>query len=358
MKINKTILVGILFILIGCIIFISDILNPIIRPLTHIFLMGSSKGKDILFFLIIGLFIIISQVFKDKKIDSNKYLKISIILGIILLISGILVEIVFRYGLGIGLNTTFMSVKNGISSTSIIHTHLLKSIFGNLIASVLGPVSGDINTGISLYSYVPAFANIIMILFPILFITLALSIRNRYLPPTILISFFGTCLLIGALDGGLFSTPAMAGICGLFVLFWNEYYFNFYVGVLFKNKKLMSAECKPDYYTKRDNKYKFILNRIFPYIIIFIFIALRISISILGAQPEYYTLEVTNPVDEIEMTGIDVENITINNNTITYIINPHYNEMDLLNRIKVQLNNSCEYYTLSWNIMTYFNKPQ
>ena len=150
----------------------------------------------------------------------------------------------------------------------------------------------------------------------------------------------------------------MAGICGLFVLFWNEYYFNFYAGVLFKNKKLMSAECKPDYYTKRDNKYKFILNRIFPYIIIFIFIALRISISILGAQPEYYTLEVTNPIDNIEMTGIDVENITINNNTTTYIINPHYNEMDLLNRIKVQLNNSCEYYTLSWNMMTYFNKPQ
>lgn len=357
MKINKTILVGILFILIGCILFVTDILNPIIRPLTHIFLMGSSRGKDILFFITIGLFLIISQVFRDKKINSNKYLKISIVLGVILLISGIIVEIIFRYQLGIALNTTFMSVQNGISSTSIIHTHLLKAIFGNLITTILGPVSGDINTGISLYPYVPAFANVVMILFPILFITLALGIRNRHLPTTILISFFGTCLLIGALDGGLFSTPAMAGICGLFVLYRNEYYFNHYIGVLFKNEELISAKGKPAYAACK-NRNKFLLNRVLPYIVIFVFIGLRISISILGAQPDYYTLEVTNPVDNIEMNGIDVENITINNNTTTYIISSHYNEMDLLDKVKVKLNNSCEYYTLSWNIMTYFNKAQ
>ena len=47
MKLNKTILFGFLFIALGGFVFISDILNPIIRPITYTFLMGSSKGKDI-----------------------------------------------------------------------------------------------------------------------------------------------------------------------------------------------------------------------------------------------------------------------------------------------------------------------
>ena len=50
MKVNKTILVGIIFILLAGVIFLTDVLNPIIRPVTYLFLMGSSKGKDVIFF--------------------------------------------------------------------------------------------------------------------------------------------------------------------------------------------------------------------------------------------------------------------------------------------------------------------
>ena len=87
MKVNKTILVGILFIVLGCIIFLTDILNPIIRPVTYYFLMGSSKGKDIIFFGLLGLFLILSQLIK-KDINTTRYLKISIGLGAVLLILG------------------------------------------------------------------------------------------------------------------------------------------------------------------------------------------------------------------------------------------------------------------------------
>jgi len=54
-----------------------------------------------------------------------------------------------------------------------------------------------------------------------------------------------------------------------------------------------------------------------------------------------------------------MENVTtfgsIQNSTnkITYYIEPNYNEMQLLNDLKVPLNNSCEYYTVSWNIYSY-----
>ena len=89
MKVNKTILVGILFIIIAGVLFISNILNPIIHPITHLFLMGSSKGKDILFFGLMGVFLISTQLFKGLDIDADKYLKITIILGSITLILGI-----------------------------------------------------------------------------------------------------------------------------------------------------------------------------------------------------------------------------------------------------------------------------
>ena len=40
-------------------------------------------------------------------------------------------------------------------------------------------------------------------------------------------------------------------------------------------------------------------------------------------------------------------------NKTTYHFDPSYNEMELINDLKVPLNNSCEYYTVSWNIFSY-----
>ena len=76
MKRNNIILAGFIFILFAGVLFITDIFNPIIRPITRVFLMGSSKGKDILFFGLFGVFLILSQTFtlKNKDIDSNRYL--------------------------------------------------------------------------------------------------------------------------------------------------------------------------------------------------------------------------------------------------------------------------------------------
>ena len=199
MKRNNIILAGFIFILFAGVLFITDIFNPIVRPLTRIFLMGSSKGKDILFFGLFGLFLILSQTFtlKNKDIDSDRYLKIAICVGSLLLISGILVEVLFRQSLGIPLNVTFMSESSQAASTSILHTHLLKSIFGEVITSLIGPfISSGINTGVGLYTYVPNIAKIVIILFPILFILEILANQKRLAPTTILLSFFSTLSLI------------------------------------------------------------------------------------------------------------------------------------------------------------------
>lgn len=355
MKINKTILVGILFIIIAGVLFITDFLNPIIHPITHLFLMGSSKGKDIIFFGLMGVFLISTQLFKDLKIDSDKFLKITLILGSITLIAGILLEVLFRYQLGIGLNTIFMTTQKTISSTSILHTHILKSIFGELLSNIMGPyIQSEINTGAGLYPYIPEVAKIVIILLPILFITILLALRNRRFVQALILSFSGTCLLIGALDGGLFSTPAIIGICGVFFIKNNGYCAEMFIyKILGKRKKRNNCEKIPPH----DNKIDLIvvlIKQYAPFIAAALIILLRLSVSFLGTNPEYYEVEVFNPEDNLQLEGFPIENVTFSENKTVYIINSNYNEMELLNKLKIPLNNSCDYFTLTWNTFSYF----
>ena len=169
MKLNKTFIIGLIFILFAGLIFITDIFNPVIRPITYTFLMGSSKGKDIMFFGLLGVFMILPQLVK-REFDPTKYLKISIVIGSALLILGIVLEVIFRLQMGIKLNTIFCAMSNTMSSTSILHTHLLKSILGALLTQIIGPfIQSDINTGVSLYAYLPSFGFLVILLIPILF---------------------------------------------------------------------------------------------------------------------------------------------------------------------------------------------
>ena len=351
MKINKTIIIGFLFILLAGVIFVTDILNPIIRPITYLFLMGSSKGKDIMFFGLLGLFLILSQAIK-RDIDITKYLKISIVIGSLLLILGIVLEIVFRLQMGIKLNTVFCSMSNTMSSTSILHTHLLKSILGAVLTQIIGPIiQSDINTGVGLYSYVPTIGFLVILLIPILFITLVLANQKRVWFTNFLVAFFSSCLLIGAIDGGMWGTPALVGILGLYLVYRNGYYLNYIVGNLLKDKRLLyKNECiQPSYRNKGLSEVRYIFNRFLPYFIVIFIILLRFTIAFAGAEPDYYTVNIENISDNVDFGDIPIEKIS----NSTYHVDSSYNEMELINDLKVPLNNSCEYYTVSWNAYSY-----
>ncbi len=351
MKINKTILFGFLLILLAGIVFVSDILNPIIRPITYLFLMGSSKGKDIMFFGLVGLFLILSQLI-DKEIDVTKYLKTSIILGVVLLVLGIILEIVFRLQMGIKLNTVFCAMSNTMSSTSILHTHLLKSILGAALTQIIGPfIQSDINTGVGLYSYVPSIGFLVILLIPILFIALVLAIQKRPWFTTLLIAFFSSCLLIGAIDGGMWGTPALVGILGLYLVYRNGYYLNYIIGTVFKDEKMLreNESIQPSYRNSGLSEIRYLFNRFLPYIIVIVIVALRFTIALAGAEPDYYTVEIANISDNVDFGDIPIEKIADE----TYRVDSSYNEMELINDLKVPLNNSCDYYTVSWNAYSY-----
>ena len=351
MKFNKTILIGLIFILIAGVIFATDILNPIIRPVTYLFLMGSSKGKDIMFFGLLGLFMIMSQVI-ERDIDTTKYLKISIVLGSLLLVLGILLEIVFRLQTGIALNTVFCSMSGTMSSTSILHTHLLKSILGAVLMQIIGPfIQSDINTGVGLYSYVPSLGFLVILLIPLLFATLVLAIQKRPWFTNLLLAFFSSCLIIGAIDGGLFGTPAYVGILGLYLVYRNGYYLNYIIGRVFGDERLLedNESIQPPYRNVGLSEIRYLFNRFLPYFIVIVMIALRITIAVAGAEPDYYTVEIADIADDVDFGDIAIEKISNG----TYHVDSSYNEMKLINDLKVPLNNSCRYYTVSWNGYSY-----
>ncbi|WP_298501769.1 hypothetical protein [uncultured Methanobrevibacter sp.] len=359
MKLNKTILIGILFILFAGVIFITDALTPIIRPITYLFLMGSSKGKDIIFFGLLGLFLILSQVI-EKDIDTTKYLKISIVIGFVTLVLGIFLEVLFRLQMGIKLNTIFASMTSTMSTTSILHTHLLKSILGEVLTQIIGPFIGSgINTGVGLYQYLPSFSFLVILLIPILVMTIVLASQKRPWCINLLLAFFSSCLIIGIIDGGMFATPSYVGLFGLYLIYRNGYYINYIVGKVLKDEKLLTENKKnpPVYKNRNFSKTRLIFNRCLIYFVVILFVLLRFTVAFAGAEPDYYTVEVANPTQDIDLANINVESISHENQTglnkTVYKIDSSYNEMQLLNDLKTPLNNSCEYYTVSWNIYSY-----
>ena len=359
MKVNKTILVGIIFILLAGVIFLTDVLNPIIRPVTYLFLMGSSKGKDVIFFGLLGLLLILSQAIK-KDFDNTRFLKISLILGSVLLILGIFLEVMFRLQMGIGLNTVFCSMTNGMSSTSILHTHLLKSILGALLSNLMESfIQSGINTGVGLYAYLPGYAFLVVLIIPILFATIVLSMQNCPWPSNFLTAFVSSCLFIGILDGGMFATPAYFGILGLYFVYLDGYHLNYYIGFHLKDEKMLESDksIAPPPFKQSFKDYGYMIKQLLILSAVVAMIYLRFTIAFAGAEPDYYTVDVVNPTHEIDLGNISTEIISQEHDTdlnkITYHIDPSYNEMQLINDLKFPLNNSCEYYTVSWNIYSY-----
>lgn len=352
MKINKIILGGIILILFSGLLFVTDIFTPYIRPITYIFLMGSSKGKDILFFALFGIFLILSQMIKIRNFNSaNKYLKIAIYLFGILYAITFLLEIYVRQVLNVGIFTIFVAVQPDFATTSILHTHLLKSILGEGITLMLGSLIGSgINTASTLYSYIQPFAAFLIALIIALVILLTLSLSRRTCPSNIILSFSATIALIGLLDGGFFSVPSIIGFVLLMVVYETGYDLDYYIAQHYNNNKVteLLKKHKPEY--KIDKlEVKITLRKLYPYIIGAIIVFLRLSLGFVGSTTEYYEVDIMNPDNNVTLDEYPVEKVVEHGNRTIYYITPAENEHDLTMNLSDTLNHSCDYYTVSWN---------
>ena len=377
-RINKYVPFGIILIVLGVSLYFLSGIDQFIRPFTQPILMGSSKGKDILFFVLFGITIILSSIGDDERVwnsfrnlsvveklkDRDFYLKLSLFLFLFAAIAGLAVELYLRSTLGIDWNTILVILNPSLTSTSFLHSHLYKSIFGMILGIFLSHIPSGIHTGSSLGPYTPNIISLLFILIPLTYITMVLSNQRRKVISRVFLAFTSTLGIIGLIDGGLFGTPAVGGIYGILILMYNEEILDGISDFITKKesrdgiKKALQEELtviKSVLSLRiRENKeaVKKYLKIALPHIALILIIALRFSIAFYGACPDSYELTVSNGHD-LDLDGYNVLDIKEDGNRTVAHLSNEYNEMELLNDLAIDLDGKCDWYGLSWNIYSY-----
>ena len=319
-------------IIIGVLTIFIRSLDTIMLQITYPFLMGSSEGKSIIFFFLMGSILIINQLmkyskfFENSKISSkngNYYLKLVIILALTTYIIGLLFEIWIRSKFGVSILTTFVSTSPNISTSSIIHSHIFKSMLGILISDTGIYVPLNIHTGISLAQYVPKFALIIFAVFPIVYILGLFSIKNRTDSQKIVLAFALSTTLIGMVDGGLFSSPSIIGLFGLLIIY------------SIKNPFSLSNLIKPSTF-------------------IIVLLMIRVLLGLMGSNPHIYEVTTFGIKGNVDLQGYNILNEkTINGKTIIDV-SSDTNELTFLNQTFNRFKVNYPIYFVSWNIYSFF----
>ena len=367
-KINKYIPFGIILIIFGTLLFFLSGIDQFIRPFTQPILMGSSKGKDILFFVVFGITIILSTIGDNDRIynyfmnlnipkilkDNDFYLKLSLALFLFTAIMGLVVEVYLRSTLGLDWNTILVIMNPSMTSTSILHSHLYKAIFGIILGGILTYIPAGIHTGSSLSAYTPSLIYVLFILIPIIYIAMVMSLQRRKWLSRILLAFTSTLGIIGIMDGGLFGTPAVGGIYGMLIILFNGNILDGFSDLLSRRdeRDIVKSEISDKVSKNKESKIR-LFRKFLPHIALILIIVLRFSIAFYGACPDSYEVNIYNTHDIDALNQYDTLNLTEHQNKTTVYLSNEYNEMELLNNLAVSLDGKCDWYSLSWNIYSY-----
>jgi hypothetical protein len=325
-------------ILFAAVLAVTNFLDKIILDITYPFLEGSSQGKSIILFSVMGSLLLLYPLFNLEgiigkrissinnllKYDGKKYLKFTIITIFFTYIFGLLIEVLIRIKLGVPILTTFIAYNsNSYSSSAVAHSHVFKSVLGFIIQSLGIHINTGVNAGVPLIPYTIPLALIVLVTWPLIYIAGIISVsnqeRNLY---KIILAFVLTLSLIGILDGGLFSTPAIIGLAGL-------------LGIYFI-KNPFSAR-----------------NLLKPSVIIIFLIILRFSLGLLGTNTEVHEITIINPADNIDLQGYDVLNVQKEQNKTIITVPGNINDKVLLTELTKSLKGKCSGFFLSWNILSY-----
>lgn len=374
MKIDKYYLCGLILIVIACSLYFTSFLDMIVRPFFQIILMGSSKGKDVLFFGIFGLFLILSRFFEKHKLNilnksNDFYLKFTLALLIIIGLIGIITEIYIRLRLNFPINSTFVVVDPSMTSTSIMHSHVFKSVFGSIVSVIIPHIPASIHLGNSLEPYIPNVVKCSFILMVILFITMVKSCENRPTLTRFLTIFFFSCGIIGIMDGGIFSTPGVGGVYGGLVILFNGFFIDKLSLVISNYHKKNIKEDNPEtikpikaesnenhsktFKTFNNFNNKQLFKIALPHLILILIIILRFSLIFTMAQTGYYEVNIINPDDSINLDDYGVISVEEENNRTVYHLSSNHNEMILLNSLANRLDSKCDGFSITWNAYSY-----
>lgn len=333
MLINRLGIIGILLILVGLILLLTDFLDQSFTLLWPL-VMGSSEGKAILLFLIMGSILLWNNLIycipylhkfrflNTDLVSSRNYLKITLILVLLTYILGIIIELWIRYVYNVTPFTTLVVFDPGVSTTSMMHSHIFKAVISSS-TNLLGiKVPAHINTANALVNYVPFPAWIIFLTLPLSYITGTLALDKRMYHYRIILSFSLAMTLIGMIDGGIFSNPAVIGLAGL-------------LGIFFIEKPF-----KPR-------------NLFIPAIIILLLIISGISLDIVGSSTNYHEITMINLNETPDLSNLTLKESYIINNRTIYVIETREPDKIFLKQLFNIFEGKSSGFFITWNFFTY-----
>jgi hypothetical protein len=321
-----------MLILIGVLIYEVDILYSFTTSLFYPLLLGSSEGKAVLLLIFMGSMLVLNMCITSDKIgnrfasmdisDSRRYLKYALIIILFTYVMGILMEIWLRLYFGVSIFTVFVSLNPDVSSTSIIHSHIFKSALASLLSTIGAILPSNIHTGDSLFRYISPLAYIILFTMPLAYITSLISIDKRMDHYKVIIAFAASLSLIGMLDGGLFSNPAIIGFAGL-------------IGMYFIEKPFSMK------------------NLIKPTIIVLVLILAGLSCEIAGSNYDYHQVTLVNQIEPIDWSAYNISTTNYQNNTIIKLKSTQ-NDREILINLFNTIKGKADGFFITWNFYSYF----
>lgn len=289
-----------------------------------------------MFFCLMGSMLIISPLFSQKsylnqkirtfklfeKWEKNDFLKMVIIIVLFIYIIGIILEIYLRMNAGVSLFTTFVSLNPSPSTSSILHSHMFKGAISPFLNSFIS-TNSSIHTGGSLSSYIPFAGWIILLAIPVVYLGGMFSLGDRREYHKLIVLFALTTSIIGMIDGGLLSTPALVGLSGLLGMSALKMPFSF--------KNLIS-----------------------PTIIIAFLIILRVILGLFASVPDYYEVTIIDAPEDLELLDYNILSSQVVNDKTIITVDSNYNEIHLINDLASSLEGKSEVFFISWNFYSFF----
>ena len=262
------------------------------------------------------------RLYKDKN-QHLKYLKIAIILLIISALIGLFIEAYIRYSFEVSFFTILTSMNQSTSTTSPMHSHAFKSVLG-VLANYFVP--SHVNTGSSILQFVMPYALVIVIIWPIIYISGILGLSDMK-DLHRLIAILALCIaLIGLIDGGLFSQPFLLGF-GLLLI------------VYFTNGKI---------------RIKYFIN---PLVIMGFILLLGMLIEVGGSDTTDHTLTVINQSEDVDMSEFNVTNIEVDGEKTIYTLNCTTPDKTLIKQVFAKFKDKSDLTFMSWNFYSYLDNP-
>lgn len=333
MRVNKLCLTGILLVILGFVFLKTNFMSRTVTTVLWPVLEGSSEGKTVILLVTMGSLLILSsfstsniwinrKFFSEEWANGRRYLLISILTIFFTCIVGLLTEVWIRIKFGVSLFTIFISMDPVPSTTSLMHSHVFKSVIGYAVSLFGKTAPHSINTGVSLIPYTSPFAFLVVFTLPLVYITGLLAMNGMRDLYKVVTSFAITVAIIGTIDGGMFSQPLLIGLGLLLCVYFAENSFS------------------PRKFIK-------------PAAIIGIIVLAWTAIEIGGTNTAYHQLTIMDQSGTVNMTNYNITDVQEHGNETIYLMNPHESDKSTIENLFKDFNGKATAMFMTWNFYSY-----